>query len=143
MLHYGKKNIFWSFIIFVDLSFTTVQGQKIGFNSCECINFLNIANFHVFHVCGKRLSCNDTTFFLHFFSFSWFCNSTFFHSGYIIKPPQPSSAITELRLLQTTQKIGSCSRSQVPWSLDICSTLQCSPIQIKCKCTTPQIETPK
>jgi len=28
------------------LSFTTVQGQKIGFNSCECIKFLNIANFH-------------------------------------------------------------------------------------------------
>jgi len=38
------------------------------------------------------LSCNDTTFFLHFFSFFCFCNETFFHSGYVIKPPQPSSA---------------------------------------------------
>ena len=73
------------------LSFTTAQGQKIGFNSCECIKFLNIANFHAIHVWGKRiLSCSGTTFFLYFFSF---CNATFFHAGYIIKPPQPSSAI--------------------------------------------------
>jgi len=26
-------------------------------------------------------------------SFFCFCNATFFHSGYVIKPPQPSSAI--------------------------------------------------
>jgi len=78
-------------IIFGYLSFTTVRGQKIGFNSCECIKFLNIANFHPIHVSGKRiLSGNDTTFFLHFFLF---CNATFFYSGYVIKPPQPSSAI--------------------------------------------------
>jgi len=90
MFHNGKKSLFWSFIIFGYLSFTTVREQKIGFNSCECIKFLNIANFHVFHVWAKRiLSCNDTTYFLHFFSF---CNATFFHSGYVIKPPQPSSA---------------------------------------------------
>jgi len=28
-----------------------------------------------------------------FFSVYSFCNATFFHSGYVIKPPQPSSAI--------------------------------------------------
>jgi len=57
-------------MIFGYLIFTTVRGQKIGFNACECIKFLNIANFHAFYVWGKRiLSCNDTTFFLHFFSF--------------------------------------------------------------------------
>ena len=28
MLHYGKKNLFLSFVIFVCLSFTTVRGQK-------------------------------------------------------------------------------------------------------------------
>jgi len=81
-------------IIFGYLSFTTYRGQKIGFNSCECIKFLNIANFHAFHVWGKRiLSYGDTTFFLHFFSFFCFCNATFFHSGYVFKAPQPSSAI--------------------------------------------------
>jgi len=94
MLHYSKKSVFWSFTIFGYLSFTMVRGQKIGFNSGECIKFLNITNFHVFNVWVKRiLSCNDTTFFLHYFSFFCFCNATFFHSGYAIKPPQPSSAI--------------------------------------------------
>jgi len=28
-----------------------------------------------------------------YFYFFWFCNATFFHSGYVIKPSQPSSAI--------------------------------------------------
>jgi len=80
-------------IIFGYLSFTTVRG-KIGLNSCEGIKFLNIANFLAFHVWGKRiLSNNDTTFFLHLFFLFCFCNATFFNSGYIIKPPQPSSAI--------------------------------------------------
>ena len=91
MLHYGKKSLFWSLIIFGYLSFTMVRGQKIGFYSCEFIKFLNIANLHVW---GKHiLSCNDTTFILHFFSFFCFCNATFFYSGYVIKPLQPSSAI--------------------------------------------------
>ena len=73
------------------LSFTTVWEQKIGFNSCECKKILNIANFYAFHVWGKRaLSCNDTPVLLHFFCL---CNASFFYSGYVIKPPQPSSAI--------------------------------------------------
>jgi len=43
---------------------------------------------------GKRiLSCNDTKFLLHIFSFFCFCNATFFHSGYVIKPSQPSFAL--------------------------------------------------
>jgi len=29
--------------------------KKIGFNSCDCIKFSNIANFHAFHVWGKRI----------------------------------------------------------------------------------------
>jgi len=119
-----------------------VRGQKIGVNSCECIKFLNIANFHVFHVWGKRiLSCNDTTDFsltifpffdfttqlfplrlrhqtsatklrylrssafnrqppfavkLFLLPFTFHCstkNIGFNDSGYVIKPPQPSSAI--------------------------------------------------
>jgi len=44
--------------------------KKIGFNSCECIKFLNIANFHVFYVWGRRiLSCNDNIFPSIFFLF--------------------------------------------------------------------------
>jgi len=94
MLYYGKKSLFWSFIIFGYSSFTTVRGQKNRFQQLWMYKIFNIANFHVFHVWGKRiLSCNDTTLFLHFFSFFWFCNATFFHSVYVIKPPQPSSAI--------------------------------------------------
>ena len=53
ILHYGKKGLFWSLIFFGCLSFTTVWGQKIGFNSSECIKFLNITNVHAFHVWGK------------------------------------------------------------------------------------------
>jgi len=89
IFHYGKRNLFWSFIIFAYQSFKTVRGQKIGFNSCECMQFLNIAN-----IWGKRIFiCNKKKFFLCFFPVYSFCNATFFHSGYVIKPPQPSSAI--------------------------------------------------
>ena len=93
MLHYGKKILFWSLIIFGYLSFTTVRGQKNRFQQLWMYKIFK----HREHPCtpclGKRiLSCNDT-FFLHFFSFFWFCNTTFFHSGNVIKPPQPSSAI--------------------------------------------------
>ena len=96
ILHYGKtkRSLFWSLIIFADLSFTTVRGQKIGFNSFECIKFLNIANIHVLDVWGKCIFiCNKKIFFICFFSVCSFCNATFFQSGYIIKPPQPSSTI--------------------------------------------------
>jgi len=94
ILPYGKKSLFWSLIIFGYLSFTTLQGQKIGFNSCECIQFLNKANFHAFHVWGKRiLSCNDTTVFLHSFFLFLLLQRNLFHSSYVIKPPQPSSPI--------------------------------------------------
>ena len=103
ILHYGKRSIFKSFIIFDYLSFTTARGQKNGFNSCECIKLLNIANFHAFHVWWKRiLSCNDTTFFLHFFHFFAFATQ-------LISTPVKSSNLrnqpplyTELRFLQGT-----------------------------------------
>jgi len=55
---------------------------------------LNIANIHALDAWGKRiLICNNKIFFLCFFSVYSFCNATFFHSGYVIKPPQPSSAL--------------------------------------------------
>jgi len=91
VLHYGKKRLFWSLIIFSYLCFTMVRGKKIGFNSCECIKFFNIANIHAFHIWRKRIKCcNDITFFLYFFCFY---NVTFFHRSYVIKPLQPSCTI--------------------------------------------------
>jgi len=82
---------------------TTVRGQKIGFNGCECIKFLNIANFHVFHVWGKRiLSCNDTTFFLHFFSFFDFAMQLFFIPVRSSNLHNQALLFTELRFLQAT-----------------------------------------
>jgi len=93
-VHYDKISLFWSLIIFAYLSFTTVREQKIGFNSCECIQFFNIANTHVLNVWGKCIFiCNNKIFFLWFFSVYSFYNATFFHYDYVIKPPQPSSAI--------------------------------------------------
>jgi len=65
------------------------SGTKKGFNSCECIKFLNIANIHALDVWEKRiLICNNKIFFL------CFCNATFLHSSYVIKSLQPSSAFT-------------------------------------------------
>jgi len=104
MLHYGKKCLFWSFIIFGYLSFTTVMWQKIGFNSCECIKFWNITNFHVFHVWGKCiLRCNDTAFFLNLFPFFDFARqllSTLVTSSNLCNQ---ALLFMELHLLQATQ----------------------------------------
>jgi len=42
---------------------------------------------------GKRIFiCNNKIFSLCLFSVYSFCKATFSHSGYVIKPPQPSSA---------------------------------------------------
>jgi len=93
ILHYGKKSLFWSLKIFGYLSFTTVRGQKIGLNSCVCVDFLNIANFHAFHVWGKHIMLQWHNIFPSLFFLFCYCKATFFHSSFIIKPPQPSSAI--------------------------------------------------
>jgi len=53
---------------------------------------------------GNTLSYNDT-FFLHFFSFFCFCNATFIHSGYVVRPPQQALLFTVLHLLQGTLPI--------------------------------------
>ena len=64
MLHYGKKVYFevWSFlVIWVSQPF----GDKNRFQQLWMYRIFKIANFHVFHVWGKRiLCCNDTTFLL-------------------------------------------------------------------------------
>jgi len=71
--------------------------KKIGFNSCECIQFLNIANIYVFHVWGQRiLSCNGTTFFLQFFPCFDFATQLF------SSPVRHQTSATKLRLLQAT-----------------------------------------
>jgi len=49
---------------------------------------------NVLDVWEKRMFiCNNKIFFLCFFSIYSFCNATFFLLGYVIKPPQLSSAI--------------------------------------------------
>ena len=69
ILRYGERSLFWSLIIFGYLSFTTVRGRKIGFNSCEFMKFLNIANVHALDVWVMRiLICNNKVF-----SFPFFC----------------------------------------------------------------------
>jgi len=97
--------LFWSLIIFGHLSFTTVRGQKIGFNRCECIQFSNNSNVHALHVWGKRiLIWNDR---LQHFSFIFFY---FFASAMqLLSTPVTSSNLrndaplfTELRVLQGT-----------------------------------------
>ena len=95
LLHYSKRSLLRSLIIFAYRSFTTVRGQKnrFQFNSCESIKFWNIVNILALDVWGKRiLICNNKIFILCYFSVYSFCKATSFHSGYVIKPPQPSSA---------------------------------------------------
>jgi len=98
----GKKSLFWSLIILVIWVWQRSGDKKIGFNDYEFIQFLNNANFHAFHVWGKRiLSCIDT-FFLHFFSFFCFCNATFSTPVTSTNLRNQSPLFTELRLLQGT-----------------------------------------
>jgi len=90
-------------MIFGYLSFTTVRGQKTGFNSCECVKFLNIANFHAIHVWGKCiLSCNDTPFFLHFFPFFAFAKQLFSTPVMSSNFHNQAPLFTELHLSQGT-----------------------------------------
>jgi len=103
ILHYGKRSLFWSLIIFGYLSFITVRGQKNRFQQLWMYKFLNIANIHALDVWGMRiLISNNKLFFLCFFSIYSFCNVTFFNSSYVIKPPQPSFAIYGAPPLQGT-----------------------------------------
>jgi len=71
--------------------------KKIGFNSCECIKFSNIANSHAFYVWEKRiLSYNDITFFLHFFRFFAFATPL------LSTPVRHQTSATKLRYLQSS-----------------------------------------
>ena len=74
--------------------------KKIGFNSCECIKFLNIVNFHVWGKC--ILICNDTAFFLHFFPFFDFAMQLFFTPVTSSNLCNQAPLFTELRLSQAT-----------------------------------------
>jgi len=77
-----------------------VRGQKIDFNRCEFIKFLNIANFHAFHVWGKRiLTSNDTKFIFNFFAFAIQLFSTPVTS---LDLRNQAPLFTKLRLLQAT-----------------------------------------
>ena len=98
-LHYGERSLFWSLMVFPCLSFTTVGGQKIGFNSCECTKLLHIANFQALDVWGKRIIiCNNKIFFLCFFLFIPFATQLFSTPVTSSKLRKHAPLFTELRL---------------------------------------------
>jgi len=97
ILYYGERSLYyevWSLLlIWVSQRF---GDKKISFNSCECINFWNIANIHALDVWGKRIFIgNNKIFFLCFFSFIPFAMQLFSTpvTSSIIKPMQPSSTV--------------------------------------------------
>ena len=68
--------------------------NKIGSDSKNHYAIISVTSIYVLDLRGKCLFiCNNKIFFLCFFSVYSFCNAIFFHSAYIIKPPQPSSTI--------------------------------------------------
>ena len=80
------------------------RDKKIGFNSCECTKFVNIANIHALDVWGKHiLICNNKIFFLCFFSVYSFCNSTFSTPVTSSNLRNQATLFSELRLLQGTK----------------------------------------
>jgi len=94
LLHYGKKRLFWSLIFFGYLSFATVQGQTNRFQQlCMHKIFLNHKLPRIPCLGETHIKLQWYTIFLLLFYFYCFCNTTFLHSSYVIKPPQPSSAI--------------------------------------------------
>ena len=93
ILHYGKKSLFWSLIIFGYLIFTTVRGQKNRFQRLWMYKIFKHRKLPCIPCLGETHFKSQWYIFPSLFSFFCFCNATFFHSGYVIKPPQPSSAI--------------------------------------------------
>jgi len=98
--------------IFAQLSFTAVWGQKKGFNCCEFIKLLSIANIYVLDVWGKRiLSCNNKIFFLCFFLFILFATQLFSTQVTSSNLRNQAPLFTELCLLQAIQV---CQHESVP-----------------------------
>jgi len=78
--------------------------NKIGSDSKNHYPIISVTSIYVLDLRGKCLFiCNNKIFFLCFFSVYSFCNAIFFHSAYIIKPPQPSSTIYGAPFLQATK----------------------------------------
>jgi len=84
-------------IIFAYLSFTTVRGQKIGFNSCECTKYLNIANIHIWDVWGKCIFVA----FIKYVSFAFFMYIPFATQLFPLRLRHQTSA-TKLRYLRSS-----------------------------------------
>ena len=97
MLHYGKKSLFWSLIIFGCMSSAMVRGQKNRFQQLWMYKIFNIANFHVFHA-WTMIQHFSFTFFP-FFDFAMQLFSTPVTSSNL---RNQSLLFTELRLLQAT-----------------------------------------
>jgi len=94
-------NVSWKFAMFKKC----ILSWLLNLNSHESLHFLNIANFHTLHVCVKPIfSCNKKPFFLCIYSFCFFRNSTFFHSGYVIKDPLTETKFFVPELLWNSDK---------------------------------------
>jgi len=92
-------------IIFGYVGFTTVRGQKVGFNSCEYIKFLNIANIHALNFLGKsRFICNNKIFSFAFCPFIPFATQLFSTPVTSSNLHNQAPLFTELHLLQGTEK---------------------------------------
>jgi len=96
MLHFGKKSLFWNFVIFRYRVSKWFRDKTIGFNSCECIKFLNIANFHVWE--KRILTCNDS---IQHFSFTFFLFLILQSNFFPLRLHHQTSA-TKLRYLRSS-----------------------------------------
>ena len=94
MLHYGKKSLFWSLNIFGYLSFTTVRGQKNSFQQLWIYKIFEHRKLPCIPCLGKtHIKLQWYNIYSSLFFLFLLCNATFCHSGYVIKPPHPSSTI--------------------------------------------------
>jgi len=85
----------------------------MGFNSGECVTFLNIANIHVLDVWGKRIFIgNNKIIFLAFFLFIPFATHLFSTPDTSSNLINQAPLFTELRLLQASNNQASSRLNQ-------------------------------
>ena len=97
ILYYGKKSLFWSLIIFGYLNFTTVRGQKNGFQQLWMYKVFKRRKLPWIPCLREtHIKLQWYSIFLHFFRF--FAFATQLSST----PARLETSTTKLRLLQGT-----------------------------------------
>jgi len=93
MLHYGKKKSILKFDNFWLPEFHNGSGTKNRFQQLWMYKIFKHRELPCIPCLGEtHIKLQWYNIFPSLFFLFWFCNATFFHSGYVIKPPQPSSA---------------------------------------------------